>query len=224
MTSSEMIVFLPRGLTKWLNYLIKMTTEEQILEAARKVFISKGLDGSRMQEIADEAGINKALLHYYFRSKEKLFERIFAEAMQRILPQVYESIGKSENIAVFIREFINNYITLLRYFPFLPLFVLHEINRDPSRIASIVKGKGLPVVQLQKLIDRDVEAGRMIPIPAEHLMINIMSMIVFPVVARPFIKVIVFNNDADRYEPFFEERKDMIIAFVTRAIGYKMTE
>lgn len=201
-----------------------MTTEEQILEAARKVFISKGLDGSRMQEIADEAGINKALLHYYFRSKEKLFERIFAEALQRILPRVYESIGKSENIAVFIREFINNYLNLLRYFPFLPLFVLHEINRDPSRIASIVKGKGLPVVQLQNLIDRDVEAGRMIPIPAEHLMINLMSMIVFPVVARPFIKVIVFNNDADRYEPFFEERKEMIFEFVTRAIGYKMIE
>lgn len=200
-----------------------MTTEDNILEAARKVFISKGLDGSRMQEIADEAGINKALLHYYFRSKDKLFERIFTEAMQRILPKVHESIERSENIAFFIREFVNNYHNLLNDIPFLPLFVLHEVNRNPSRFASIIKGKGLPIAQLQKLIDRDVAAGRMLAIPAEHLMINIMSMLVFPVVAKPFIKIIVFDKDSDKIDSFYDERKESIISFVTRAIGYKMT-
>src|SRR5262245_51487236 len=68
-------------LTIWLNYMVKkkkdQPTEERIITAARKVFLSKGLAGARMQDIADEAGINKALLHYYFRSKEKLFDMIF---------------------------------------------------------------------------------------------------------------------------------------------------
>jgi AcrR family transcriptional regulator len=65
-----------------------LTTEQKILEAARKIFLAKGLDGARMQDIADEAGINKAMLHYYFRSKDKLFEKIFAEVAGHFLPKI----------------------------------------------------------------------------------------------------------------------------------------
>ncbi len=198
-----------------------MTTEEQILTAARNVFIRKGLDGSRMQEIADEAGINKALLHYYFRSKDKLFERIFIEAFQGIIPKIRESITQSTHTVEFVRFFIENYMQLMTEMPFLPQFVLHEINRDPSRIATLIKDRSLPVPQLQQLIDKDVALGLMLPIRAEHLVINMISMTVFPVVASPFVKMIVFNNQPAQYESFFMERKEVIINFVIRAIGFK---
>ena len=78
-------------LTIWLNYMVKKekddSTEERILEAAKKVFIRNGMAGARMQDIADEAGINKALLHYYFRSKEKLFDEIFRKVAGQLLPR-----------------------------------------------------------------------------------------------------------------------------------------
>ena len=79
-------------LTIWLNYMVKKqidaTAEQRILAAAKKIFLSKGLDGARMQDIADEAGINKAMLHYYFRSKDKLFEMIFEDIARHFMPRI----------------------------------------------------------------------------------------------------------------------------------------
>src|SRR2546425_901472 len=82
-----------------LNFIKEETTENKILQAAKKVFITKGLDGARMQDIADEAGINKALLHYYFRSKDKLFEVIFMEAATSLFPKIVSILD--EDISLF---------------------------------------------------------------------------------------------------------------------------
>jgi AcrR family transcriptional regulator len=198
-----------------------MTTEELILQAARKVFTQKGMDGSRMQEIADEAGINKALLHYYFRSKEKLFEKIFAEGLKQLLPKVQLSIEKSEGICDFVHYFIGNYLDLIKELPYLPHFVLHEINRDPTIIVNIIKGQGLPFALLQSLIDKDVAAGKIKPIQLEHLMVNMVSMVLFPVIARPIIQSVLFGNDENKFNDFLEERKSVLIPFVLLAIGAK---
>jgi TetR/AcrR family transcriptional regulator len=198
-----------------------MTTEELILQAARKVFTQKGMEGSRMQEIADEAGINKALLHYYFRSKEKLFEQIFAEGLKQLLPKVQLSIEKSEGICDFVNYFIENYLAMIKELPYLPHFVLHEINRDPSKIVNIIKGQGLPFAKLQSLIDKDVAAGKIKPLQLEHLMVNMVSMVLFPVIARPIIQAVLFNNNEDKFTSFLEERKSVLIPFVLQAIGAK---
>ncbi len=77
----------------------KSDTEEQILKAARKLFENKGFNGARMQEIADEAGINKSLLHYYFRSKEGLFDQIFLEAFKDFWPSI-EWIAQNEEAGI----------------------------------------------------------------------------------------------------------------------------
>ena len=196
-----------------------MTTEELILAAARKVFVQKGMEGSRMQEIADEAGINKALLHYYFRSKEKLFEQIFAEGLKQLLPKVQLSIEKSEGICDFVNFFIEYYLEMIKELPYLPHFVLHEIHRDPSKIVEIIKGQGLPFTRLQSLIDKDVAAGSIKPIQLEHLMVNIVSMVLFPVIAKPIIQAVLFGNNEIKYATFLEERKSVVIPFVLQAIG-----
>jgi len=198
-----------------------MSTEEIIFEAARKVFIRKGMEGTRMQEIADEAGINKALLHYYFRSKEKLFEPIFADAFKQLLPKVHSAIEHSEGICDFITLFIGHYLETIQQHPYLPNFVLHEINRDPTKIVEIIKGQGLPFAKLQLLIDKDVAAGKMNPTKLEHLMVNMVSMVLFPVLAQPIIQTVLFENNAEKYNNFLEERKSVIIPFVLMAIGTK---
>jgi AcrR family transcriptional regulator len=108
------------------------TTEEKILIGARKVFIAKGMAGARMQDIADEAGINKALLHYYFRSKEKLFEQIFKELSFQFLPRVNAIFESDRPLFEKIEMFCGEYISKMIENPFIPLFIVNEMNKQPD--------------------------------------------------------------------------------------------
>ncbi len=195
-----------------------MTTEKHILEAARKVFVEKGFDGARMQEIADEAGINKALLHYYFRSKDKLFEQIFSEAFHQIRPVFAEAFATDPDIHHFIRVFVSSYIQLLRQMPYLPQFIIQELNRNPQRLVQLIGKQQIPVEDIKAMIEREVSKGRLVAITPQHLMINIMALIIFPFVARPLIQAIFMAGSHDAYEQFLQERQEEIIAFVYRAI------
>ena len=102
----------------------KISTETKILAAAEEVFLKSGYDGSRMQEIADLAGINKAMLHYYFRSKDLLFERIFEQKFSQFFPKIQElttmPISFTEKVCIYVELHIN----LLRQNPYLPLFII----------------------------------------------------------------------------------------------------
>lgn len=133
------------------NNDIKQGTETRILEAAKKVFIRKGLDGSRMQEIANEAGINKALLHYYFRSKQKLFEAVFSYAFIKFLPKVTEVLNADMPFLKKIEIFIDNYIDLLIENPFLPIFILNELYRQPEKLIYLIRSSG---IHPEVLLDR----------------------------------------------------------------------
>jgi AcrR family transcriptional regulator len=109
----------------------KRSTEELILEAAQAVFLEKGLAGARMQEIADRAGINKALLHYYFRSKEKLSAIIISRTIGVIMPRMMGVLATDQDLFDKIRELVNTFIGFISRNSFLPLFVVNEVNRNP---------------------------------------------------------------------------------------------
>ena len=99
---------------------IDQSTEQIILEAAKKVFVRKGMAGARMQDIADEAGINKALLHYYFRNKEKLFEMIFMEAAEKFFPRINAIFDSDQPLFEKIESFCEEYISVVMENPYLP--------------------------------------------------------------------------------------------------------
>src|SRR4051812_30053586 len=109
-------------------------TEVRILEAARKIFVDKGLDGARMQDIADEAGINKAMLHYYFRNKEKLFDTIFTQVTTEFLPVIFSILESDEAFFKKIELFCSAYIQQEIKTPYVPMFIINEINRDPKAL------------------------------------------------------------------------------------------
>src|SRR5512140_406633 len=113
------------------------STEGSILEAAKKVFISHGFDGTSMQQIANEAGINKSLLHYYFRNKEKLFSAVFSYAFQNFVPQIQEILNSGVSVFIKIERIIAEYMDMLLKNEFIPSFILHEINRNPDGIYAI---------------------------------------------------------------------------------------
>ena len=110
------------------------SVEQEIFHTAEEVFHERGYDGARMQEIADRAGINKAMLHYYFRSKDRLFQTVFVAALGRILPHVVEPLASDLPLGLKIRRFVETYIDQLQRHPKIPGFVITELNRHPERL------------------------------------------------------------------------------------------
>ena len=198
---------------------IEKSTEEKILAAAKKVFITKGMYGARMQDIADEAGINKALLHYYFRSKEKLFEVIFLEAAQKLFPKI-NSIFESD-IPLFqkIENFAEEYITIMSENPYLPLFVLNEVSQDPEIFIQKMWGKqNLPKPKnFLDQIEKEVRKGTIKKISPLHLLINLISLSIFPFVAKPMIQF-TLGLDELQFRNVMEQRKKEVSKFIIDSI------
>ncbi len=170
-------------------------TEQKIVEAAKKVFLEKGFDGARMQHIADEAGINKASLHYYYRSKERLFDKIFADAFMEFLPKIGRIMNSNIDFFDKIKAIVEHYINILSHNPHLPVFVLYELNRRPEKLLEMLKTTGVEPQQLKIIIDREVAAGRIFEIDFVNLIVNILSLCIFPFVGKPIIKGFIMQND-----------------------------
>ncbi len=198
-------------------------TEQVILEAARKVFIAKGMDGARMQEIADTAGINKALLHYYFRNKEKLFKLVFDKAFGEFFPRMELLFSSGLSIQEKFSAFIHSYLEVMENNQFLPRFILMEINRDPERVIEIFRQFADGVIKknlkiLEKAIKEESEKGRVRYIEPRQLIVNILAMCVFPYVAEPLIKPIMFENDDKKFRDFLSSRSKVIENFMIDAL------
>ena len=195
-----------------------LNTEEQILEASRNVFIRKGFDGARMQEIADEAGINKSLLHYYYRSKDKLFEGVFNEAFGKFIPKVGNLFNTEGDLFEKIEKFIDIYIDMLIANPYIPIFILNEINRNPEKIIQMLKHWGVKPENFVKVINKEIKKKKIKYISPEQLIVNMLSLCIFPFAGRPIIQGMLFNNNKKEYDKFLKERKKEITKFIFCAI------
>jgi len=193
-------------------------TEEKIVKAAIVVFVKKGYDGTRMQEIADEASINKSLLHYYFRSKEKLFEKVFANVFSEVIKSITQVIEASSTIEELLESFVSTYINLLKTKPYLPNFVLHEINRKPSVMVDMINSKGENKIRLIKLLSQEGERNDIREFDPIQIIVDVLGMSIFPFIAAPIIKGFIFEGDEDTFNNFIKERAKHIINFVKSAI------
>jgi AcrR family transcriptional regulator len=195
------------------------TTEEKIIAAARKIFTTQGLAGARMQDIADEAGINKAMLHYYFRDKEKLFELIFLQEAEKFFPKINSIFESDLPLFEKIELFVNEYIDEMVDNPYLPWFILNELNRDADRFLSKIwdmKHRPNPAKLLQQ-IEKEVKKGTIKKVNPVHLMLNLISMTIFPFVARPMITR-NFQMPAAQFDQIIEQRRKEIPKFIFDAI------
>ncbi|RLD84369.1 MAG: TetR/AcrR family transcriptional regulator [Bacteroidetes bacterium] len=195
-----------------------ISAEEKILEAARQVFENKGMSGARMQEIADEAKINKSLLHYYYRSKQKLFEAVFKTAFNKLAPQINIILNSDQSICEKIRNFSKNYTSFMIRHPYLPNFILQELNRNPAFVKELISTKTFPSMKnFQNQIQEAVVEKKIRKIEAEQLFINILSLNIFPFIAAPLIKGFINVNDKE-YRFILETRKTEIANFIIQSI------
>lgn len=199
--------------------IIDISTEQKILKAAKIVFIKKGFDGARMEDIAKQADINKALVHYYFRSKENLFEQIFDTFAAQILPNITLVMESEGSIYDKIEVFIHNYIEFFMKNPDLPIFVLTEINRNPDRVIAMLNNtQNFP--KMQQFIGQlmvEVQLGKVKPINPIHFFLNMMSLCVFPFVAKPMIKTMINLSEED-FQTILNQRKQEVTRFIFDAI------
>jgi len=193
--------------------------EELILKTAMDVFVEKGWHGTKMQEIADRAGINKALLHYYFRSKEKLYRKIFEYLIWNNIGETIKIFRERTDLPFegYVKTFISQYISLLNKHPKIPLFLLRELSDGAIRVGSILTelintGK-FDLSPVFTRIAQAVDSGEIIEIDPRQLMTTIIGACLFFFIAEPLVLTLMGGEDFDRSK-FIEERKQAVFKIV----------
>jgi TetR/AcrR family transcriptional regulator len=194
-------------------------TEDKIFEAATEVFIEKGMDGSRMQDIANQAGINKALLHYYYRTKEKLFTAVFEMIARKLFAKFAPVFDENLSLEQKIRFFFKEHISFLQENPRLPGFLLNEVNRHPERIKKLLAGVDFENLWLKLFEQHKQELKRYNINRADipQLMISMAAISVFPFAAKGILEGILDKVNVN-FNDFMEERKEFAAEFVIKAI------
>ena len=196
-----------------------MSTEEKIKEAAKKIFIKRGYAGARMNDIADELGMNKALLHYYYRSKEKLFEVIFFEVFDMLLPKLKATVTTELPLREKIELFVSTYVDAIASNPYVPMFILHELSQDPDRFVEKLKRRNsFPEIgQFILQIIQEMEEKSIQRYHPFHFFMNMISMCAFPFVARPMLQAVSGIGD-DHWNEIMAIRKEEVTRFILNAI------
>ncbi|HEU4558237.1 MAG TPA: helix-turn-helix domain-containing protein [Longimicrobium sp.] len=201
-------------------------TEDRILDAAHAVFLRRGTAGARMQEIADEAGVNKALLHYYFRSKDKLAEAVFQRAARELFPVILRTIMSDAPIEEKVERVVQHELEILSRNPQLPGYLLSEMHHHPERIEQLVgsiigaaPSQVAPpmLARLGAQIQERVAAGTMRPIAPEQFLVNLVSLCIFPFAARPLLTV-VLGTGPEGFDQLIEQRKQELAGFFLNAL------
>jgi len=194
------------------------SAEERILAAAQKVFISKGMAGARTQDIADEAGINKALLHYYFKNKQQLFEHVFAHVTHGFWEQITGIFESDTPLFRKIEQFCSVYIDKILENPYIPLFVLYEMNQRPAAfVKTIFRNRPPRPHMFIEQIAAEVKKGNIKRVQPAQLLMNMISMCLFPFIGKP-VFMTVFNANEEEFRNMMLERKKEVPKFIIQSI------
>lgn len=197
------------------------STEERIKQAARVVFTKKGFAAARVRDIAEEADINLSLVNYYFRSKEKLFELVMEENLQKLALTITSILNEEEtSITTKVEQLVNFYIDLLLENPDLPTFILKELTVDSGFLIKRLKGKTqFPKIYFFKQLAEEL-AKNGIQIHPLQVLINIIGMTAFPFIARAPLQKMMAVSDPD-FRAMMEERRKMIPVWVNTMLKTK---
>lgn len=200
------------------------STEEKIKEAARRVFTRKGYAATRTRDIAEESGYNLALINYYFRSKEKLFDIIMVEHLQTFVHSIIDMLNdRDTSLPEKINLLTGHYIDMLIKNPGLPMFILREINADPAKLIQKVRFTGshedLYILKQWKEMEAMRGGLKINPI---HIMLNVIAMTVFPFIASPLLRDKTGLN-MEEFNVLMEERKKLIPVWTQAILNTAMS-
>lgn len=196
-------------------------SEELILNSAMKVFTRRGFAAARMEEIAKEAGINRALLHYYFRDKETMFNLIFETQFNEFFSGIGSILNTNKPLFEKIKEIVTHEIDVLSRHPDLPRFIITEVALQPERLIQYGQKMGINPRQILEVfnqqVEKEVRQGKIIQIEGRQLLMNIMSLCVYPFAAKPIVKTMM-QMDEKTFDQMMMNRREGVYQFIIKAI------
>lgn len=190
--------------------VLQTETEEKIIASAEKLFYQKGKAGTSMQDIADDAGINRTLLNYYFRSKDQLFEAVFRKALGTFVPDLASMLNADKTFREYVPDLVEKIIDTMLENPQIPIFVLQELSSNPHRMPQIVKEMGIDPAKTVKKIQSEGADSPLAGMDPRQIIMNLISLCIFPFAAKPVILDILFNGDSEAYIAAMKERKVLL--------------
>jgi TetR/AcrR family transcriptional regulator len=187
-------------------------TQRKIIDSARELFLERGFDGVKMQELADRAGVNKGLLHHYFHNKQCLFDEVFTQAIDQLFSKIEVNLLMKTSIEVRLSSIVDTYFDMLLANPKLPIFVFFELNRNPEKIHSLFKTDKLNgIVKGLKMHDKRMNEKKAI-----HIFLTIASLSVFPFMAKPIVMKMVKNEK--NFTRVIEERRPIVKSLISNLV------
>ncbi|MDO9578496.1 MAG: helix-turn-helix domain-containing protein [Candidatus Cloacimonadales bacterium] len=190
--------------------------EEKIFSAAKEEFIEKGFDGARMQAIADRAGISKAALHYYYRSKEKLFKKVVNFIFNMVFNSVKQKIEEKLSFEEKVHFIISMYIDTILQHKHMAFFLFSELMKHPQILDELIK-KQEKITTLSAAYQAELEKGKIRSIEPRHLILNVVSMCIYPILGSPLI-IRILGFSKTEYDAFLQERKEQVFEFVMKSL------
>jgi len=185
-------------------------TEQLIKEKAKEIFFKKGLLKATTQEIADEAGVNRALIHYYFRSREHMLGILLDEALEEKRERVKSILSFDLPFREKIAKYIDAIITYNMKYPYLENFIISETVRNKDRTeAYCARNKSRSSDLIRDQLAEEIAMGRLAPITPEHFLVNLLGLCNYPLLAKPVLKTI-HGMTEEAYHEFLLERKKVI--------------
>lgn len=194
--------------------------EQKILTEARKQFVQKGFAGVRMGDIATAVGITKAMVHYYFRTKKNLYDRITGNVLDQVMPKLAGAISTEGTVLTKIEGMANTYISILTEQPDIPFFIMYELSQEQENFILELRKRAhfFPVIQeFFQEIQEEMKAGTIRKMEPIHLLLNVVSMSVFPFMTKPVFSNLLEIPDAG-FNMLMQQRATIIVDFVTHAL------
>lgn len=187
--------------------------ENKIINIAREVFIEKGFTETSMSEIATRADINRPTLHYYFRTKEKMYQAIFGSIAQTILPKVFDALtNRDESISQRIGCIVDAYYAIFLENPSLPMFILREVNRDPQQlIHTVCEIHAIdPILQALTSLQEEMNQGQLKQVPLQFVFYNFYSLLLMPFLTYDFSQKVFHCDEANFKTMLMDWRQNII--------------
>ena len=199
-----------------------MKTKDKIIVSAKEIFHQKGFEGARMQEIADAYGINKALLHYHFQSKEKLFQAVLLGAVSQMFPTIMTLLNADKALDEKIANVVDVYLDFITQNPRIPFFVLNELNSNPAFIFEKLQAMGQKPTVFINQINEAVAQKTIKATKPFHLIADILGLCIFPFIAKPMLQFMSGMSEAD-FKQFISERKIHVTEMILNGLQLKPT-
>lgn len=196
--------------------------ESRIIEAAKQVFVRKGYKATTMSDIATEVGIGRTTMHYYFRTKEMLFDAIFGQLMGVLLPNIALIMNEDTTCLEKMPKIVDQYVSLMQTNPMFPVFVVDEFNRDPEHLYRIVMKdpeRIQPLIQLRTQLLSEMEAGLLKKMPLLYTASTLLSLVIFPMLIRHPLTAIFLEGEQQQFNAFIAERKSFITDIMIRLLS-----